>query len=80
LEPAALVWADDGTTLEEEFASMVEKLKARLLSNKRFDFRHWQPDAFHEYTTAHVRREVSQNVSCPTFQEYVDATQVGALS
>ena len=49
-----------------------------MLASKRFTFREWQPEALHEYATAQVRREVSQNVSFPSFEQYVDATQVGA--
>ena len=32
-----------------------------------------------EYAAATVRREVSRNISLPTFQEYEDATRGGSL-
>jgi hypothetical protein len=64
----------------EEFSHMIEQQKERLLASKKFNFQEWKPEALHEYAAAYVRREVSQKVSLPGFQEYVDATLGGSLS
>ena len=64
----------------EEFSHMIEQQKDRLLASKKFNFQEWKPEALHEYAAAYVRREVSQKVSLPGFQEYVDATLGGSLS
>ena len=62
------------------FAQLVEEQKNRLLQDKRRQFAAWQPEHLAEYAAATVRREVSCNVTLPTFQEYQDATHGGSLS
>ena len=62
------------------FVQLVEEKKKRLLDDKRHQFAGWQPEHLEEYAAATVRREVSRNISLPTFQEYEDATRGGSLS
>lgn len=62
------------------FDEMVGEQKQKLLRSKKVAFDRWTPEQFHEYATAQVRREVARGVSVPTLEEYIDATQSGALS
>jgi len=64
----------------EAFAQLVEEKKKRLLQDKQFQFSSWRPEHLEEYATATVRREVSRNVTLPTFQEYEEAIRGGSLS
>lgn len=70
----------EATYAPAELHRMIDDQKARLLAAKKFDFSQWKPEAFDQYATAFVRREIGAKVTVPTFQDYLDAMRGGALS